>query len=91
MLMAPLYWQLTALSHRRLVASTMRVGWWSHIHWPCVPFNQQYADNQLSYGKSHLTQTLTFLSQYGKLSEIYGRKYMLIVAYSFFGFGCALW
>ncbi|MCJ1380110.1 hypothetical protein MMC17_003213 [Xylographa soralifera] len=27
---------------------------------------------------------------YGKLSDIYGRKSMLMFAYSFFGFGCAL-
>ena len=41
--------------------------------------------------RSYLTRSLTLFSQYGKLSEIYGRKSMLIAAYSFFGLGCALW
>lgn len=29
--------------------------------------------------------------QYGKLSDIYGRKAMLMTAYTIFGLGCAMW
>jgi MFS family permease len=38
-----------------------------------------------------LNISLISSAQYGKLSDIYGRKSILIVAYAFFGLGCALW
>ncbi|KAH8429259.1 uncharacterized protein LDX57_006926 [Aspergillus melleus] len=79
-------WLRRARFPRSSIDYKMLAGSRPPTRWGCVPHSQWQVVTLYSFEGSYILTQL----QYGKLSDIYGRKPLLLVAYALFAAGCLI-